>query len=304
MQSGKNLYAALLAEVTLGVVPGTLTGGKKFPINRQQAPALNQATIRPGAISSDGQNRRPRGGSHSVTGSLTGDLIYAAHDDVLQAALRSTYATDILNPGLAKTSWLVEVTEQDIDVSTLSKGSRIGGYIQRGAPDQPLTHEYPLVGITQEVRTGAASPVLTTPAEPSEDYMTTTDVAIEIDGAPILSLTGWEASVPNGAAGQVVVGSKFYPDIFTGNLDLTGSITAIRESATLQQKYIANDPVDLVITATDLEGNLMIFRYLNLLLTGFTQALGEDNGMLVTIPFIGGKFGADNIVQIERTDAA
>lgn len=304
MQSGKNVYAALLAETTLGVVPGTLTGGKKFPINRQTAPSLQQALIRPGAITSDGQNRRPRGGSHSVTGSLLGDLIYTGHDDALQAALRGTYSSDILNPGLVKRSWLCEVVEQDIDVSTLSKGCRIGGYTQRGAPDQPITMEYPLVGITQEVRTAGASPVLTTPTEPSEDYMTATDAAIEIDGSPVLVLTGWEANVPNGAAGMPVVGSKFSPDIFTGNLDLTGSMTMVRESAALQSNYIANDAVDLVITASDLAGNLMIFRYKNLLFTGFTQALGEDNGEIVTIPFTGGKFGSDPIVQIERTAAA
>src|SRR4051812_26227036 len=175
MQSGKNVYAALLAETTLGVVPGTLTGGKKFPINRQTAPSLGQALIRPGAITSDGQNRRPRGGSHSVTGSLLGDLIYGAHDDALQAALRGTYATDILNPGLVKRSYLVDVVEQDTDPSPLSKGCRFGGYTRRGAPDQPITMESPLVGITQEVRETTASPVLTTPTDPSEDYMTATD---------------------------------------------------------------------------------------------------------------------------------
>lgn len=301
MQSGKNVYAALLAETVLGVVPGTLTGGKMFPINRQTAPALNQALIRPGAITSDGQNRRPRGGSHSVTGSLIGDLIYVAHDDVLQAAMRSTYATNVLNPGLTKRSYLVEVYEADDDISTLSKGCRIGGFTQRGAPDQPITMEYPLVGITQEVRVAGAAPVLTTPTPAAEDYMTTTDVAIEIDGSPVLSLLGWEASAPNGAAGVPVVGSKFSPEIFTGNLDLTGSITALRDGAALQQKYIANDPVDLVITATDVVGNLMIFRYLNLLLTNFTQALGDDGGETVTVPFTGGKFGTDPVVQIERT---
>lgn len=305
MQNSQNVYMALKAETTPGVKPVVVTGAKKFPINRMTAPTLEQATIRPGRINSDGQMRRARGGSHRVSGSPIADLIFGVHDDVLQAALRSpAWATDVLTPGTVSPSYCVEIAELDDDISTLSLGCGIGGYIQRGAPDQPITHEYPLVGFTQEVLTGASSPFYPTPAEASEDYMTTVDAAIEIDASPVAIVTGWETTVPNGAAGLKVVGSKYTPKIFYNNLDLTGSISMVRDTATMQQKYIANTPVDLVITASDLAGNLMIFRYRNLLLGGFTQPLGEDGAEVVTIPFTGGKYGSDPIVEIERTAAA
>lgn len=304
MQDGRSLYAALKAETTLGVVPAVVTGAKKFPINPGSGLTLAMAEILSGAITGDGEERRPRSGSHSVSGTLDGDLTYE-HVDVLEAGMRTTWASDILDPvvPLVKRSYTIEVYEPDIDVSTLSKGCRVAGYRQSGAPDQPIRMSYPVVGITQEVRETTSAPFYTTPTEPSDDYMTTTDAAIEIDGSPVLVLTGWDASVGNGAATRPVVGSKFSPDVFTNLLGLNGSITALRESADLQKKYIANDPVDLVITASDLAGNLLIFRYLNLLLRGFTQGIGEDNGETVTIPWRGGKFGGVSAIQIERTPA-
>lgn len=302
-QNGMDVYAALKLESVLGTPPAA-TGAVKFPINRQQAPKLNQAQINSGAIRSNGQRLRPRGGSHSVTGSLIGDLTYE-HVDVLMAALRaSAWATDVLTPGIAKSSWTVEVYEQDIDVTTRSKGCRFGGYTQRGAPDQPVTHEYPLVGITQDVLTTTSAPFYTSPTDPSDDYMTTTDVAITIGGSPVASLTGWEVTATNGPSTTPVVGGKLSPDVSQNNLALSGSISMVRETAAMQQSYIANDPIDLAITSIDEAGNTFLFEYLNLFLADFTQPLGDDGLMIVTIPFTGGEYQGDPSVRITRTPAS
>ncbi len=308
-QTGTNAYLAFKAEpVSIGVPDATVTGAAKFLINRMQAPALTQATIRPGGIFSDGQRRRPRGGSHSANFSVIGDLAYGDHDAMLQAAVRGTYATDVLTPGvpLVRRSYTFEVYEADIDRTTLTKGGRVAGFIQRGAPDQPITHEYPIVGITQQLLASGASPFYTSPTAPSDDYMTAADAAIEIDGVAAATVTGWEVNLANGMRVVPIVGTKFSPDVYDGLLGLTGSITLLRDTANIsvQQSYLDNTPMDLQVTASDEEGNMYEFLYGNLFITSFTQALGDDGPETVTANFEGGKEGANAIVQITRTAAA
>lgn len=308
-QTGQNVYVALKAEpVAIGVPDVTVTGAAKFLLNAGPALRLAQALIRPGGIFSDGQRRAPRGGSHSVSGSLVGDLTYGDHDIILAASVRGTYSTNVLTPGvpLVRSSYTIETREADVDVSTLSKGCRIGGFTQNGAPDSPITMEYPVVGITQSQLTGASSPFYTTPTEPDDDYMTATDAVIQIDGVTQATLTAWSVTVENGAQTVPIVGTKFSPDVYDGNLGLTGSITLIRDTANLalQASYIANTTIDLKVTAENLGGDAYEFLYQNLFLTDFTMPLGDDGPMIVTIPFEGGKSGADPIVQVTRTPAA
>lgn len=308
-QTGQNVYVALKAEpVSIGVPDVTVTGAAKFLINRGPALRLAQTLIRPGGIFSDGQRRAPRGGSHSVSGSLVGDLTYGGgHDTMMVASLRGAYAANVLTPSvpLVRSSYTIELYEADVDVSTLSKGCRIGGFTQRGAPDQPITMEYPVVGITQTQLTGASAPFYTTPTEADDDYMTATDAVIQIDGVTAVTLTGWEVTVENGAQTVPIVGTKFSPDVYDGNLGLTGSISLIRDTANLalQASYISNTTVDLKVTAENVGGDTYAFLYQNLFLTDFTAPLGDDGPMIVTIPFEGGKSGVDPIVQVTRTTA-
>jgi hypothetical protein len=118
-------------------------------LNAITRPHLAQALITPGEIRSDGKTAIPRLGTQAGDATLPADLRYTEHDPYLEAALRGTWATDTLVPGLTRRSYTIETYEQDIDTSVLSKGLPVRRVPPGGAPDEPAHIEYPGMFIKQ-----------------------------------------------------------------------------------------------------------------------------------------------------------
>lgn len=297
----QNYYVAIKAEpVSIGVPPVTVTGAAKMRLNALTAPELAQALINPGEIRSDGDSPLPRLGSHSGTATLPADLRYTEHDSYLEAALRGTWATDTLVPGITRRSYTIETYEQDIDTSVLSKGWRFGGLRISGAPDEPVHIEYPGMFITQAVLGTGASPFYTSPTLTTTDYMVVTDCVIEVDSVAVLDLTSFDFTVDNGLSLAKVVGSKLSPNNYEENRKITGTMSALRTSAARQSAYIANTAFSFVVTCEDPAGNQMIFTFPNLLASGFSLPMGNAGPPVASIPVVGGVTGADVSMQVDR----
>jgi hypothetical protein len=301
----QNYYVAIKAEpVSIGVPDATVTGAAKMRLNALTAPELAQALINPGEIRSDGKTPLPRLGSKSGTATLPADLRYTEHDPYLEAAVRSTWATDTLVSGVTKRSYTIETYEQDIDTSVLSKGFRFGGFRISGAPDEPVHIEYPGMFIDQAVLGTGASPFYTSPTLGTTDYMVVTDCVIEVDSVPVLDLTSFDFTFDNGLSLQKVVGSKLSPNVYADNSKITGSISALRTSAARQSAYLAGTQFAFVVTCEDPDGNQMVFTFPNVLGTNHSLPLGNAGPPVVSIPVVGGVVGTDEMVQIDRVDAA
>lgn len=297
----KNYYAAIKRETTPGVVPAVVTGAKRMRLNAFTVPELSQALIQDPEIRSDGRTSMPEFGTHGVSGTLPSALRFTEHDDFLEAAVGSAWVSDTLTPGIVDYSHTLEIYEQaPLDVATLTLGAKLGGFRLRGAPDEAGLLEYPVMGITQEVRTGAAAPFYTTPASTTTGMMTSTRAAITIGGTPVLDLTGFDMSSLIPLSLAKVAGSKFSPSVYRENMTLAGSLSMLRTSAARQQAYIANTVFDLVLVFSDAIGNTMTFTYPSLAFSGFTLPLGGDGPPVVTLPVVGGVVGAGEMVQIDR----
>lgn len=300
----QNYYFAIKAEpVSIGVPDVTVTGAAKMRLNPFTAPELAQALIEPGEIRSDGKTAMPRLGTKSGTATLPADLRYTEHDPYLEAAVRGTWATDTLVPGITRRSYTGELYEQDLDGSVLSKGMRFGGLRLSGAPDEPVHIEYPVMFIDQAVLASGSSPFYTTPSLTTTDYMVATDAVIEIDGSPVLDLTSFDFTLDNGLSLAKVVGSKLSPDVYENNLRVTGSLSALRSSTARHSAYLAGTPFAFVLTCEDPDGNQMIFTFPNLLTTGLSLPLGNQGPPIQTLPVVGGVVGTDEMFQIDRVDA-
>jgi hypothetical protein len=300
----KDYYVAIKAEpVAIGVPDVTVTGAKKMRLNAMTTPHLAQATIQSREIRADRLTSMPRLGTQAGDVTFPSDLRFGEPDAYLEAALGGAFATDILVPGLTRRSYTAETYEQDIDTSVLSKGLRFGGFHLAGAPDEPALLEFPAMFIKQEVLASGASPFYTTPTVGSTEMMVATDAAIEVDDVPVLDLTSFDFTIVNGLSLAKVVGSPFSPDVYEGNFAVTGSISALRSSAARQSAYLAGTPFKFVVTFSDPAGNIMIFRFPNLLAADFSLPLGSDGPPVATIPVMGGVVGTDAMIEIERTAA-
>jgi hypothetical protein len=300
----QNYYVAIKAEpVSIGVPDATVTGAAKMRLNALTAPELAQALINPGEIRSDGKSPLPRLGTKSGSATLPADLRFTEHDAYLEAAVRGTFATDMLLPGLTRRSYTIETYEQGIDTSVLSKGARFGGFRISGAPDEPVHIEYPIMFIDQAVLATGASPFYTSPTLGTTDYMVATDCVIEVDGSPVLDLTSFDFTFDLGLTLAKVVGSKLSPDVYDDNAKVTGTLSALRSSAARQSAYLAGTPFAVVITCEDPDGNQMIFTWANLLASNFSLPMGNAGPPVASLPVVGGVVGTDEMIQIDRVAA-
>jgi hypothetical protein len=301
-QTGKNYYFAIKAEpVSIGTPDATVTGAAKMRLNAITAPHLGQALIMPGEIRADGKTNLPRLGTQAGDGTLVADLRPTEHDPYLEASLRGTWAANVLVPGLTRRSYTGEITEVDIDTSTLSKGIRFGGFHLTGAPDEPCHIEYPIAFIKQSIVTGASSPFYTTPSVGTTEMMVATDAAITIDASPVLDLTSFDLTVSNGLQLAKVVGSPYSPDVYESNFTISGTLTALRTTAARQSAYLAGTPFALVLTfSVPGAASTLAFTFPNLLATDFTLPLGNDGPAVATINVAGGVVGASEMISITR----
>ena len=300
----KKYYAAIKRETTEGVVPADVTGAKRMRLNAFTLPELAQALIRDPEIRSDGQTSMPEFGTHGVSGTLPTAVRFTENDDMLEAAMRSTWATNTLTPGITAYSHTLEVHETNLDVSTLTLATKVGGFRLRGAPNSAGILEFPIMGITQEVRSAGSAPFYTTPTSTTTGMMTANRAAIEIAGVPVLNLSAFDMSTLIGLSLAEVVGSNLSPSVYDEDMTLAGTLSMLRTSAARQQEYLANTEFDLVIVFSDKIGNTMTFTYPNLAFSGFTLPLGGDGPPVITLPVVGGVVGTDPLVQIDRAAAA
>jgi len=113
-QTGKNLYVAYKVEATLNTTPAA---GDAEVMRLSASPGLgiSMPTILPTEIRKDMLTVMGRLGSRSVSGSFTGDLSVNSWDTLLQAAMRSTWAT------------LVEIDDSDSSASVTVTAAGING---------------------------------------------------------------------------------------------------------------------------------------------------------------------------------
>lgn len=306
----KNYYAAIKRETTEGVVPAVVTGAKRLRLNAFTMPELTQAQIQDPEIRSDGKTSMPEFGTHGVSGTLPSAVRFTEHDDMLEAAVGSTWQVgvpgvgiDRLTPGVLEYSHTLEIHETALDVSTLTKGTKLGGFRLRGAPDETGLLEYPYMGITQEIREGVAAPFYTTPTVSTTGMMTANRAAITIGGTPVLNLTAFDMSSLIPLSLAKVVGSNLSPSVYRENMTLSGTLSALRTSAARQSAYLANTLFALVIVFSDVAGNTLTFTYPNLSFAGHSLPLGNDGPSVATLPVVGGVVGSAELVMIDRNPA-
>jgi hypothetical protein len=301
-QTGKNYYVAIKAEpVSIGVPDVTVTGAAKMRLNAITAPHLAQALIAPREIRSDLKTSMPRLGTQAGDATLSADLRPTEHDPYLEAALRSTWASNVLVTGSTRRSYSTELYETDIDTTTLSKGMRFGGFHLRGAPDEPALIEYPVAFIKQSVLTGASAPFYTTPTLGTTEMMVCTDAAITIDASPVLDMTAFDLTLSNGISLAKVVGSPYSPDVYEGAFTISGTLSVLRSSAARQSAYLAGTAFALVLTfSVPGAASTLAFTFPNILATDFSLPLGNDGPAVATIPVMGGVVGAAEMISITR----
>jgi hypothetical protein len=294
-------------DVAIGIPNAVVTGANYFRLNRGRGLKLSRDPIADDEIRDDGQTGLARLGSKKVEGILPANISRTTFDPLFEAVLRGTWATgQLIQPAAPiDRSFSFEQYLKGVDNSRLFVGCRVSSMKVTFGANARATVEFGIVGIDQQLLTGAAAPFFTPPpARTTTPSFVSIDAAIEIDGVAALNVTGGEFTLDLGAAGIAVVGSALSPDIWPDNAKLNGSLNMTRQNATREQAWLAETPFALVVTMSEpspststLAFTLPVCQFMD-----YDEALGESGPLIATLPFSAGQGGVNNtMIQLDDT---
>ena len=298
--TGSRHDMAYVAENTFGTTPTTPTF---TPIRHTGTTiGLSKDAIESEELRQDRQIANYRHGNKSVAGDVNIELSYGTFDDLLEATLAGTWATDVLIAGTTRRSFTVERHHTDIGKYLRSTGCSFNALSLSVAPNSMVTGSFSVIGKAFSVASTAISGS-TYSAETTTAPFDSFTGSITEGGSSIAVVTSIDLSIDNGMEALYVVGSDetLLPSI--GKSTVTGSITAYFEDATLIDKFIAETASSLSFVLTDLAGNSYTVDLPNIKYNSGNPEVAGPGAITVSLDFVA-LYDASTGSQIEITRAA
>ena len=298
--TGSRHDMAYVVESVFGTTPTTPTF---TPIRHTGTTiGLSKDAIESEELRQDRQIANYRHGNKSVAGDVNIELSYGTFDDLLEATLAGTWATNVLIAGTTRRSYTVERHHTDIGKYLRSTGCSFNALSLSVAPNSMVTGSFSVIGKAFSVASTAISGS-TYSAETTTAPFDSFTGSITEGGSSIAVVTSIDLSIDNGMEALYVVGSDetLLPSI--GKSTVTGSITAYFEDATLIDKFIAETASSLSFVLTDLAGNSYTVDLPNIKYNSGNPEVGGPGAITVSLDFVA-LYDASTGSQIEITRAA
>lgn len=313
---GSNAVVALIPETTYGTDPGAPDGQRLYYTKASLSSTQNRMDSE--TITASRERVKPFSGNVNVSGSLDMEIGAESIGTLLKNALGTDTPsgagpyTHVLTPSALPTSFILE---KDFGSSISGSGRyeklngcRIGrasfGFPTEGA----CTASFQVTGAKSTL---GASPLDATLTDSGHTTFSAFEAAIQEGGGAIAVVTQASIELDNGLDESVYVlgGAGVRAALPEGFATVSGSITALFDSAALLNKAIAGTESSLKITlsrGTGLgsAGNESIeFFVQQLLFERASPSIEGPNGILITLPFKGYKSGASNALKITLKNA-
>jgi hypothetical protein len=299
--TGSRHDMAYVAESTFGTTP---TLPVFTPIRHTGTTlGLSKDAIESEELRQDRQIANYRHGNKSVSGDINLELSYGSFDDLLEATLAGTWATNVLLAGTTRRSFTIERHHTDINKYLRSTGCSFNSMSLSVAPNSMVTGSLSVIGKSFSVASAAISGA-TYSAETTTAPFDSFTGSINEGGSSVAVVTGIELSIDNGMEALYVVGSDetLVPSI--GKSTVTGSITAYFENSTLIDKFIAETASSLEFTLTDQAGNSYVFELPNIKYNSGNPEVGGPGAITVSLDFVAlYDSGTASQIQITRVPA-
>jgi hypothetical protein len=238
-----------------------------------------------------------------------------------EAVLAKAAGDSVTCTVVGKKSW-IPTTGRTFDAYTFEKwfpdiaqseryyGVRLSGMRIQLPASGNATVQFTLIG--KDVATGASQYFTSPTAETTTGINASIDGYLRAAGGDIALATGMDLTIDLGITGDPVVGSNTIPAFFKGRANVTGTMTAYFEDATLRDAFFNETEVSLYVMLRT--GSGIAADFLNLAL-GRVKLSGSsktdpDGGIIQTIPFqallntAGGTGIAHELTTISIQDSA
>jgi hypothetical protein len=281
---GSRQSLAYVKEVTFGVTPAT-PAFKPLRHNSNTL-SLSRAAFQSQELRADREIADFRLGTRAGEGNVVGELSMTTYDDLLEAALCGTWNANVLKAGVLRSSFTMERYFEDVvqyqrfkgvQIDTLQVGFNTGSIVPitfgLWAQDQDAWDDEEIADATY------TAPTTTSPMDALTGEVLEGGVAIGVVTEATLNLA-------NNLNPRYVIGSdkSLAPSI--GRRNVTGSITAFFENATLLNKFLLEQTSSLRL---DAKAGVQVYQFLipKLKYTGGDLPVAGEGPISVTMPFQG-----------------
>lgn len=280
--TGARTKLTYIAEAAYGTTPGTptfvevpRTGGT---INLQKE-SFQSADIRSDRMISD-----MRHGFKSSALPLAVELRHTEYDAFLESLMYDAWNLDVLKVGTTEKSFSMEQQYLDVTQYALATGMIVNAFSCSITPGALVTGTFDFVGKNMSY-SGATSATVETAAGSSQPFDSVSGTINE-GGSAIAIITGLDFSVENNIEPAKVIGSDVAAEQIEGSCNVTGTVTAYFESATLVNKFINETGSSLDVTLSDPSANTLKFDFPNVLYNGADLSLDGTGPITVSLPFV------------------
>jgi hypothetical protein len=256
-------------------------------------------------IQADRMPRVNRQGNRQTSGDIAVDLRRGDFDPLLEAAMLSTWSTNVLKVGTTPKFFSIEDYAADIDQARLFTGMTVSTLGISMAPNQMVATTFGMVGkdmsISQTQKTLNASST----NAPFDAYSGSIGIGAIGTGTPssVAVVTGIDFTLENSYAPTFVIGSDSAPSLEYGRAEVSGTISAYFEDAALINRFLNETETGVQVIVNDPTGsNPYTFKFPRCKINSADVGVDGPTSRIVSMEFVGlYDTGETSNMEITRT---
>lgn len=296
--TGIRSYFATVAEATPGTTPASpaLVAVPRISDTLQKT----RGFISSSALYSDRMSRNVRLGNIAVGGNVSVEYAPNSFDNIIEAAMRSAWATNSVSPGVTDKSLTVEIGHPDVGYYDQFTGCRVNKFtLNVPSGNNYVTAEVEFMG---ENGTTGSSSIDT--AGGIDDALAGVpfvhlDGTFNEGGSAVAYFTGLQVVMDNNMQANYALGSAGARSVTHGMFKCTGQITAYYESNTLAAKWMGETMTALTFTLNSGVSS-QTWSMPNCKLTSMTKPTSGQGPTIITFGFEALKVGTTPAITITR----
>lgn len=272
---------AYVPEVTFGTTPSTPT---MVSLRHTSCGlVLNKDSFQSEELRSDRQIADLRHGTFQVGGDIGFELSYGEFDTFMEAALFGTWATNVLKAGTTEKFFTIEREFADITQYGVFTGCYMNTFNLSIAANAIITGSFSVVGkgASYSGTPLDASPTASQTASPFDSFTGT----LEEGGATIGVITSIDLTLENGIEPTFVVGSNSSARNVAGRSNVTGTVTAYFEDASLLNKFINETESSISLTLGDGLSESYVIELPRIKYSGGDNSVSDEGPIEISMPF-------------------
>jgi hypothetical protein len=270
---------AYIPEVTFGTTPAT----PQMVLIPMQSTTLDfsKDIIQDPTLVADRMKREAKHGNIATGGNIVVTLQHGQFDDLLEAALCGTWATNTIKSGTVTRSFTVEEGFLDVTEYRRFTGVKVNSLELSLAPNQVVQATFGLIG---QGMTTAIIPLDSTPtALQAKVGLTHLGGTITVGGTSVVA-TSLTLSLQNGYTANYGIGSATARDITYSDATLTGSVTFYFEDLVQYNRFVNETTAAIVCSTTD-GTNTLTFTIPKAKFNGGQLPVPNSGVLFLTMPF-------------------